>query len=333
MAGFRRLLDEPDSSASQGSVPYWDSAGDIARLAPGSSGDVLTSQGAAADPIFAAPSSALDIDGLTAGNITVPYTDTVPVYVASVGANRKWTPDMFVPRGYHFGLTLSNGAGDPTNDITIAAGIARDASDTTTLRLTGPITKRLDAAWAVGDNNGGLDTGSIANDVYHMWLIMRSDTGVVDVLFSNSATSPTLPASYDYKRRIGAIIRASGAILLFTQVSHHFVLSANVLDANVTNLGASRTLYTITVPDGVKVWADVRIICPTATESVYATSPDQADESVSSANGRVTVQGGTGESQERMVRTNTSGQIGLRGNGANTDARIGTYGWWDWMED
>jgi hypothetical protein len=40
-----------------------------------------------------------------------------------------------------------------------------------------------------------------------MWLIRRSDTGVADVLFSASASSPAMPTNYDSKRRIGSEIR------------------------------------------------------------------------------------------------------------------------------
>ena len=98
--------------------------------------------------------------------------------------------------GFLFGCTLSNAATDLVNDITIAAGKARDATDAVNLILAIGLTKRLDANWAVGDAQGGLDTGSIANTTYHVWLIKRSDTGVVDALFSASATTPTMPANY-----------------------------------------------------------------------------------------------------------------------------------------
>jgi hypothetical protein len=121
-------------------------------------------------------------------------------------------------RGQIWGLTLSNNVGDAVNDIDIAVGVA--AADATPYPLientTAGLTKRIDASWAVGDGNGGLDgTESSAGTPdtstwYHVWLIMRSDTGVVDALFSESATSPTMPANYDYKRRIGSVYNGSG---------------------------------------------------------------------------------------------------------------------------
>lgn len=98
--------------------------------------------------------------------------------------------------GQIWGLKMSNGT-DATNDIDIAVGIAVSDDSAHTSRvamaLTSAYTKQLDAAWAVGSAAGGLDIGTIANGTYHMWLIMRSDTGVVDALFSrNPNTTATI---------------------------------------------------------------------------------------------------------------------------------------------
>lgn len=106
------------------------------------------------------------------------------------------------------GLKLSTNVTDAANDIDIAAGSAVSDDGTTLMTLTA-MTKRLDAGWSVGTGNGGLDTGSVANTTYHIWLINRPDTNVTDVLFSTSATSPTMPANYTKKKRIGMVVRAS----------------------------------------------------------------------------------------------------------------------------
>lgn len=116
-------------------------------------------------------------------------------------------------QGFLSGFGLSANAADPANDVDIAAGAA--ASDTSPfylMQLGFALTKRLDANWAVGTNQGGLDTGSVsAAATYYIWLIQRSDTLVVDALFSLSATAPTMPANYDRKRLIGNLIRVSSA--------------------------------------------------------------------------------------------------------------------------
>lgn len=102
------------------------------------------------------------------------------------------------------GLITSNDGTDADHDINIAIGEARDADDGEDMALASALIKKLDAAWAVGTNAGGIDTGSIAADTtYAIWLIKRTATNVVDVLFSTSFTAPTMPTNYDKKRLIG----------------------------------------------------------------------------------------------------------------------------------
>ena len=114
-------------------------------------------------------------------------------------------------RGYIFGLSMLKNAGDATNDVDIAVGnAASDTSPYYMMVLSSALTKRIDASWAVGTGNGGLDTGAVGNNTYYLWLIQRSDTGVVDALFSLSSSAPTMPANYDLKRLLGRVIRSAG---------------------------------------------------------------------------------------------------------------------------
>jgi hypothetical protein len=117
-----------------------------------------------------------------------------------------------LPRGYIDGFTISNNGADAEHDIDIATGAARDEDNEANLSLSTTLTKAIDAAWAVGDGNGGLDTGSVGNATwYYVWLIRRSDTGVVDALFSTSSSSPTMPTNYDQRRLLGAVFTNSSA--------------------------------------------------------------------------------------------------------------------------
>ncbi len=181
------------------------------------------------------------------------------LWVKTATPNQLWFTDdagtdrqLQTPRGYIYGLTLSNNSTDATNDIDIAAGqCASDDDDPVLITLSSGITKRLDAAWAVGDGNGGLDTGSIADGTYHEWVIRRSDTGVVDALLSASATSPVMPTNYDQKRRVGSIIRASGAIRTFKQAGDIFSWDTPTTEHSSTTSRAS-ALLAVTVPTGIK---------------------------------------------------------------------------------
>lgn len=236
--------------------------------------------------------------------------------------------------GYLYGLTLSNNGSDATNDIDIAAGSAIDSTGAVMIVLAAGITKQLDAAWAVGTNAGGLDTGSIANTTYHVWLIMRSDTGVVDVLFSTSASSPTMPTNYDYKRRIGSIIRESAAIVAFSQDGDTFLRRIPINDVSTNNPGTSAVTPTLSVPAGIKVEALLAIATSNTTPvNAYGllTSPDQADTVPAiTLNNIGTIinsrQGGT-----HRVRTNTSRQVRYRfaASDASFVIYVTTNGWVD----
>lgn len=172
---------------------------------------------------------------------------------SAAGAWIVLNPNRPPQAGALWGLTLSNNGSDATNDIDVSAGAAADGTNVVLMTLAASMTKRLDASWAVGTNQGGLDTGSIADATYHVWLIMRSDTGVVDVLFSLSASSPTMPANYDYKRRIGSIIRASSAILPFTQRGDRFLLTTTINERSGTSQATWAQLALTGVPTGIRV--------------------------------------------------------------------------------
>jgi hypothetical protein len=240
-----------------------------------------------------------------------------------------------LPKGHIFGLTLANDTTDATNDISIAAGECVDDTGEVMMKLTSSLIKRLDADWAVGTNQGGRDNSAvIANDVYHVFLIQRRDTGVTDVFISHNV-SPSLPSSYTHKRRIGSIIRASAAIRGFIQNGDEFLLKSPVnLDVNVSNLGTTRTSYTLAgVPDGVAV--DALIVYGANISGVYGTvylmNPDLTAVAAGSGAGVVAVNSaaeGTSYT-EGCIRTNTSGQIAAVSSAANTNLFVHTRGWID----
>ena len=52
-------------------------------------------------------------------------------------------------------------------------------------------------SWTAGDTNNGLDTGSrTASTFYRTYVIQNNSTSAYDILFSLSATSPTVPSGY-----------------------------------------------------------------------------------------------------------------------------------------
>ena len=131
--------------------------------------------------------------------------------------NKRWIlqqTDPGMPKNHITGLVLSNDT-DTDHDINITAGEARDSTDAQDITLASEITKQIDSAWSVGDDAGGMDTGSVGNTThYFVWLIKRSDTGVVDALFSTSFSSPTMPTNYDYKRLVGWVLTDGSSNIL-----------------------------------------------------------------------------------------------------------------------
>lgn len=245
-------------------------------------------------------------------------------------------PEWGLPRGYLTGLTLSNNATDATNDIDISDGCCRDDADVADMILASALTKRLDATWAVGTNQGGLDEGSIADDVYFVWLIKRSDTDVVDVLLSASDTSPTMPVNYDSKRRIGAIIRRASAILGFIQDGDLFRLKTSILDVNTTGPGTSSVASTVTIPDTQVDWyGNVEVTAGATDTYLYLRDSGADDEQPSTSSPPLfSLRANAGDVNgigPVRVRANESSQITWRSSfsSGSTTVRMATLGWFD----
>lgn len=256
-----------------------------------------------------------------------------------------------VPRGHIYGLALSNNGTDATNDIDIAVGQTASADTSPVLMvLASALTKRLDASWAVGTNQGMLDgTESVAGTPdtstwYHIWLIRRSDTGVVDVLASESATAPTMPTNYDAKRRIGAIYRTSGAaIRAFSQIGDEFTWATPVLDYSGTNPGTSQVSHTLSVPSGLNMTAIVNVLAANTASAVNFTGRLYSTGTVDTAPGNAaspivqwanvgTFANGVGRAAAQLrVVTNGSAQIASRSlsSDASCSLLIETQGWID----
>jgi hypothetical protein len=159
-----------------------------------------------------------------------------------------------VPRSYLAGLTLSTAGSSAT--FGIAIGQAVDSTNLQSMQLASAYTKTT-GAWTVGSGNGSLDTGTIATATwYHVYLIYRPDTGVVDVLTSLSVTSPTLPTNYTLFRRIGSMLTdGSSHWTLFNQLGDEFLWGAAVTDASGVTPATTATAQSLTVPANVVVWA------------------------------------------------------------------------------
>lgn len=247
------------------------------------------------------------------------------------------------PRSYLAGLTLSNNSGDATNDIDVAAGACRDKDDSVDITLASAITgKQLDAAWAVGSSAGMRATGvAIADTTYHIFAIMRPDTGVVDIAADTSATGANIAANtnaaYTKIRRIGSIVRTGGAIKAFTQTGDYFEWTTPVSDISATNAGTSAVTRTLTIPTDrvLEALVSMNITNGATANNIFCylsplTTTDEAASAARATAASGNTAAGNGAWRGR-IKTNTSAQIRSRqdASDANSVLSISTLGWYD----
>jgi hypothetical protein len=193
------------------------------------------------------------------------------------------------------------------------------------------------SAWAVGTASGALDTGTIANSTwYHVHLIKRTDTGVVDVLISLSPTAPTLPTNYALFRRIGSMLtNGSAQWIKFIQDGDRFVWDVPATDATVTNPGTTAVLRALTVPSGINTFAAFHARCYLTTAggavATIFTDPAQTDTAPDFTNSQQIGNTSLSPFSNIQIRTNTSRQIRIRSNfsDATTNLIVVTDGWID----
>lgn len=281
-----------------------------------------------------------NLSGGSAG--TIPYQSaagtTAMLAAGTAGqallATGASAPIMGIPvlRGYIDGLILST-AGSSTT-MSISAGVAADS--TNVFVMSGSAISKTTSAWAVGTGNGGIDTGSIAaNTWYYFYLIRRPDTGVVDVVFSASASSPTLPTNYTQYRYIGAAqTNGSSQWIKFIQYGDRFYWDAPVLDVAAVAAGTSAVTRTLSVPRRrVLVLGEVNVSSGVNGEAVYLSDlavSDLASTSTASPGTTLTVPASTTAGAQFSVVASSNGQIRSRlADGASGTFRIFTLGWVD----
>jgi hypothetical protein len=244
----------------------------------------------------------------------------------------------FIPN-FLSGYGFSNDVGDANNSIDIATGVAADSTNAVLIKLASAIVKKKNASWVVGTNQGCWDTGSFSSGTIHYWAIRRSDTGVVDVLCSASASAPVLPTNYDSKRLINSLTTSGGNMVAFIQDGNYFSLNVPVNDINATNPGTSAVTRTLSVPTGVRVRANVSGGGTYATDGsntgvgMLLSDLSVADTVPTTSIAQVVLTSQTANNMLAMstaqIFTNTSAQIRSRisVSNANVTERITTFGW------
>ena len=274
------------------------------------------------------------LDGVNAWSGTNTFTTQAPGDSSTKAATTAFVANALlgaVVRSYLAGLTLS--AAGSTATYGIAAGVATDSTNVSTMALASAFTKTT-SAWAVGTGNGSLDTGAIANTTwYHVYLIQRIDTGLVDILCSLSATAPTMPASYTLFRRIGSMkTDGSAQWVLFSQNGDEFLLGTPTEDISTGAQGTTAILYTLgSVPTGIVVNVIGQGDALTGGQFAILYSSPASTDTLPVINGIGMTAGTAVTAITAMlnIRTDTSARIRVRSSVASTNVHFTTQGWID----
>lgn len=211
--------------------------------------------------------------------------------------------------GYFSGFIMANNPANPNTVVDVGSGAARSSNGLVNIQTTSTISGiiQLSGSWAPGNNQNKLDSGTRASNTwYHTFAIRKTLDGSGDILFSTSATSPTIPSGYAGFRRIGAVrTDASGNILAFLNFGDVFYLSSPIREAAVSGAtNPTTTTATITTPSGVTVEAIMDLMVKGEGVTGYLRSPNQAAITVGVVQG--TYLGGAHINTDGAAETNAS---------------------------
>ncbi len=273
-----------------------------------------------------------------AGSTTTPDDATViQCTTGAAGRYLLWVPTnpaaVPVLSGHIAGLTYAKNG---SNTIDIAAGVATANDGETVMSYAGDTA--LDLA-ALFDDDGLLDTGTVTNGNYELYLVRNPGTEDVRPLAVVEGDAPTLPSGYTQYRKFGWLKRSAGSIVAFKTYETEgggldFRWSAPTLDVDLTNtLTTSRRTDAVKAPLVFSTVALLNVVVYDATSNFVAhvCCPDQADAAVANFDaplGNLNQQAGTAASATQLqVRTSAAGLIAARASLATVDRyQVSTQG-------
>lgn len=238
-------------------------------------------------------------------------------------------------------ITIANNATDANNDIDFSAGNFNFSDGSGQVLVPAVMTKRLDATWSAGTNQGGLLNGTAVpkaiNSTYHCYKIYNPTTGVEDSAFLlgilGTAPDPTsaLPSGYT-KFKLIASIRTDGSgnirngNYVFFLGGYKFIYNTVLNDATSVALTTTRSSLSITVPAGVSTTAIFTPSC-LVTNSNNTVLLYQGGTSINEARVMVGSDGINHFSGSTVfVKTNLSSQIDWAMQGGTQTASLTTHG-------
>jgi hypothetical protein len=247
---------------------------------------------------------------------------------------------LLFPRGWIAGLKLSNDT-DTDHDINVTAGEADDSTHAHNIILAAEMTKQIDATWAAGNDAGGMNDGEAVGNTtwYHVHLLMGGNT--VDIGFDTSITAANLladaaviAAGLTLYRRIGSVLTDGTAnILAFVQVGDDFMWKDPPLDINTETVTATQETQAISTPLGIATKAYCLALEATTGNRMYIPMhPDVNDEAPSDTVAplhNISHENSAISASVLQIWTDTSSQIKIRSDAANSVLELVTQGYMD----
>ena len=238
-------------------------------------------------------------------------------------------------------IIIANNIADPNNDIDFSAGNFT-FSDFSGQAVATAMTKRLDATWVAGTNQGGLFSGAkAANTTYHLFAIYDPVNNLTDFGFSTSLIAANRPVAYTKFKRIASLLTnvslniREGIYTFNNDRSYSFYYKTPINDYSSTGSLAG-ALIPLTIPTGISTLALLFLGCSNsgvANHAIYLTNPAVSNDlptlSLSTlliGQGAATIDGGV----QAQVITNTVSQIRLRSNSLSGITNISTLGYTDY---
>jgi len=148
-------------------------------------------------------------------------------------------------------IIIANNATDSNNDIDFPSGNFQFSDGSGQAYLPSLLTKRLDASWVAGTNQGGLFSGTKAiNTWYYCFAIYNPTTLAVDVGFDISSVGANIPAGFTKSRYIHAIrTNVSGNIIQgYWFANGRFKYSSNITETPSATFLTTDSTFNILVP-------------------------------------------------------------------------------------
>lgn len=237
-------------------------------------------------------------------NLTADHTLTIStgdadraLTIAGTASISGTNTGDLIPQKHIAGLTYSNNGADATNDIDFAAGSCVDSTGAVLITCAA-MTKRLDANWAAGTNQGMRNSAAAITDTdYYLWAVAEAN-GTQDYYAHTSATAATVltalqaetgGSTYVYLRLVGWIKRVSATIVAFTTYETNgggldLLWTVPTLDINLANtLSTARRTDAVKVPLAFSVESHLNVGVVDGTGGLtWVCCPDQTDAAPSS---------------------------------------------------